>query len=120
MKKIIKPHEREEAVFFSDFTGKNMGENGSDIDLKINFNYGSKRDGSTIELHLTDEDIQPILDLIKNKLSPDTKEIYKKKLLKLDKSYDDSMQFRDWESCDRITNDLWLLRELLDIPTGGE
>lgn len=115
MKKIIKPYEREESVFYSDFTGKDMGENGSDIDLKINFNYGSKRDGATIELHLTDEDIQPILDLIKNKLSPDVKKVYKKKLDKLDKSFNDSMGLRDWGSCDQISNDLWLLRELLDM-----
>lgn len=115
MKKITKPAEREEAVFYSDFSGKHLDGYGPDVTLKIEFDYGSKRDGARIEFHLNDEDVQPIIDLIKQKISPDTKEQYKKKLLKLENSYNDLMQFRDWQSCDVMINDIWLLRELLDI-----
>ena len=52
MKKIIKPAEREEAVYYSDFTGKVLNECGPDITLKLDFHYGSKRDGANLELHL--------------------------------------------------------------------
>ena len=115
MKKITKPAEREEAVFYSDFSGKPLDGCGPDVTLKIEFNYGSKKDGTRIELHLNYDDVKPIIDLIKQKISSDTKEQYKKKLSKLDDSYYDSMQFRDWGSCDVIINDIWFLRELLDI-----
>lgn len=115
MKKITKPAEREEAIYYSDFTGKILDECGPDVTLKLQFSYGSKRDGARMELHLNDEDTQPILELIKQKISPDTKEEYKKNLAKKENSYYDSMQSRDWASCDIEINDIWLLRYILDI-----
>lgn len=115
MKKIIKPAEKEEAVYYSDFTGKAFGGHGSPIDIKISFNYGSDRDGATLSLHCDDKDIKPIIELIKQKLSSNTKKHLKKRLKDCQKSFDESMQFRDWDSCDLISNDIWLIRELLDI-----
>jgi hypothetical protein len=59
MKKITKPSEPEEAVYYSDFTGKLLPESttfGAPITVQIDFNYGSKYDGSKIELHLDDND----------------------------------------------------------------
>ena len=115
MKKITKPAEREEAVYYSDFTGKTFGSCGAPVDLKINFNYGSDRDGATLSLHLDDKDVKPFIDLIKKKVCSNTKKQLKKALKEREKSFDDSMQFRDWDSCDFISNDIHLLRELLDI-----
>ena len=83
MKKITKPAEREEAVYYSDFTGKVLNECGPDITLKLDFHYGSKRDGANLELHLSDDDIAPFIDLIKSKISLDLKEYLKKKLNKV-------------------------------------
>jgi hypothetical protein len=117
MKKVFKPAEKEEAIYFSDFTGKSFGEWSAPVDLKINFNYGSERDGASLTLHLDDEDTKPIIDLIKQKLSEDIKQQLAKKLETLDKDYEDSMQFRDWQACDNLTNNIWFLRELLDIKT---
>jgi hypothetical protein len=115
MKKITKPAEREEAVFYSDFSGKILDESFPPVEVKIEFNYGSKRDGASLQLHLDDEDVKPIIDLIKQKMSSDLKEQIKKQLEKQEKDFDDSMQFRDWGSCDYLTNSMWFLRELLDI-----
>jgi hypothetical protein len=39
----------------------------------------------------------------------------KKQLDKYDKDYDDSMQMRDWDNCDRTINSSWLYRYFLDI-----
>jgi len=54
VKKITKPFCREEATYYSDFSGKCFGECGPDITLKLEFGYGSKYDGAAIELHLSD------------------------------------------------------------------
>jgi hypothetical protein len=115
MKKITKPAEKEEAVFYSDFSGKTLGECTPPVEVKIEFNYGSERDGASLFLHLDDEDVKPIINLIKQKMSSDLKEQLKRQLEKQEKDFDDSMQFRDWNSCDYLTNSLWFLRELLDI-----
>jgi hypothetical protein len=115
MKKIIKPAEREEAVYYSDFSGKSFGECPAPVTLLLQFNYGSDRDGASLELHLDDEDVKPLVDLIKSKLSVDIKAELKKRINKQQKDFDDSMQFRDWGSCDYLTNSMWFLRELLDI-----
>ena len=115
MKKITKPAEREEAVYYSDFTGK-LFEADPEVELKISFGYGSGRDGAELNLHLNDEDVAPIIDLIKSKLSSDFKDEFKKKLNKMENDYHDTMQMRDWGSCDYLSNSIWFLRELLDIP----
>lgn len=115
MKKILEPATKEEACYYSDFTGKVLGNHGIPVDLKISFNYGSRRDGATLSLHLDDEDAKPIIDLIKQKLCPNTKKQLKKKLKQKEKSFEESAQFRDWNSCDFISNDIWLIRELLGI-----
>ncbi|MFZ9876479.1 MAG: hypothetical protein ACO3EY_05415 [Candidatus Nanopelagicales bacterium] len=115
MKKITKPAEREEAVFYSDFSGKTLGDLTPPVELKIEFNYGSERDGASLQLHLDDEDVKPIVELIKQKMSADRKKQLKKQLEEQEKSFEDSMQFRDWNSCDYITNSMWFLRELLDL-----
>ena len=115
MKKVLKPAEKEEATYYSDFTGKTFGDLGAPVDLKISFNYGSYRDGAVLSLHLDDKDINPIIKAIKQNLCANTKKQLKKWLKEQEKSFDESIQFRDWDSCDRISNCSSLLRELLDL-----
>ena len=114
MKKITKPAEREESVYYSDFSGKVLNECGPDVTLKLSFGYGSKRDGAELELHLNDKDADSIISLIKEKISIDLKKVLKNKLNSLERNFDDSMQMRDWDSTDYLTNSIWFIREILD------
>lgn len=75
MKKITKPLEQEEAVYYSDFSGK-IFEGGFEppVKLKLEFNYGSKYDGSKLELDLDDDDATIIIDFLKKHLNEESKE----------------------------------------------
>lgn len=116
MKKITKPAEKEESVYYSDFSGKLFKElTGPPVELKISFNYGSVRDGASFTLHLDDDEINPIIDLIKEKLTSNTKKNIKKRLKEREKCFDDSVQMRDWDHCDFLTNDMSLLRYLVGM-----
>ena len=114
MKKVTKPAQKEEATYYSDFSGKCFGDHHPPVELKIEFNYGSKHDGSMIGLHLTDEEVKPILDAIKKNMSEDYKNFLMQKLNAYDEEYQESWDFRDWSSCDSICNSIDLLKELLD------
>ncbi len=113
MKKITKPAEKEESIYYSDFSGKCFGEGDPPIELTLDFGYGSKYDGSKLTFHLDDDDIEDILVLLKSKLSNDSKKALKKKNIILDERYDDSIQSRDWLDCDYIGNEIELLDKLI-------
>jgi hypothetical protein len=116
MKKIIKPLEKEQSVYYSDFSGKCFGEWGSPVDIKIEFNYGSKYDGSQISLRLSDEETEHLLYSIKLKMSNDYKLSLKKQLYKQEKEYCESVDFRDWENCEHKQKSIELIEHLLDVP----
>jgi hypothetical protein len=69
MKKIIKPAENEECLYFSDFTGKPLGDIYPPVVLTIDFSYGSLQDGKLLEFHLDDDDILEILEFLKCKIT---------------------------------------------------
>lgn len=116
MKKIIKPAEREEAVHFSDFSGKPFpGCFGPDVTLKLSFNYGSKYDQTDLTLDLTDEDVRPLLALIKRSITEDFKQHLKRKLATQENNYEQSIRFRDWEGCEYTCNNMSFLKELLGL-----
>jgi hypothetical protein len=113
MKKITKPLQKEEAVYYSDFSGKCFGEMIPPIELKLEFNYGSAYDGTNLTFHLDDKDIEDVLFLLKAKLSNDTKQTLKDMYTRLDSENEDSIQMRDWTSCDYICNQQDLLKKLI-------
>ena len=113
MKKITKPAQREEAVYYSDFSGKCFGEAHPPVELVLDFGYGSGYDGSKLTFHLDDKDVEDILLLLKSNLSNETKKQFKEKLVKLEEDFDDSMQMRDWNSCDYICNNKDLLERIV-------
>jgi hypothetical protein len=120
VKKTLKPATREEATYYSDFSGKCFGEFGPPIELTISCSYGSKHDGAGIQLHLDDEELKPLLEVIKKLLSEDYKNDIKKTIERLEKTFDDSMQMRDWEHCDIVSSNLWFWRELLGLTNEEE
>lgn len=73
MKKILTPAVKEESVYYSDFTGKCFGSLDPAVVMTLQFSYGSKWDGNDVILHLTDEDIIPILQIIHNNLTPESR-----------------------------------------------
>lgn len=115
MKTIIKPAEKEEAAYFSDFSGRSLGELVPPVELNINFNYGSINDGVEIKLQLDDEDAKPILDIIKNSVSEDFKQKIKKYIANCEKNFEDSMQMRDWSNCDYLSDSLSFWRGFLNL-----
>jgi hypothetical protein len=115
VKKIIKPAEKEESAYFSDFSGKCFGNFPPDVNVKIEFNYNSRFDGDVVELHLTDEESILLLDLIKHKASTDYKNSVKTKLICSEQQYDNSIDSRDWNGCDCICNSIELQKYILDI-----
>ena len=74
MKKIITPSSKEECIYYSDFTGKAFGFSGPEVTLTMEFNYGSKHDGTKISFDLSDQDCSELLDLIKHKLSSEARQ----------------------------------------------
>lgn len=115
MKKIIKPEEKEEATFYSDFTGKPLDQCGPEVQIKIEFSYGSKYDGSRINLHLDDEDIEDLLKYLSTKLNPDFRKKLQKTMQMLDERYDDAVDSRAWEECDLYDNNREVAKKLLGI-----
>jgi hypothetical protein len=113
MKKIIKPSEPEEAVYYSDFKGTCFNNMEPDIEIKIEFNYGSKYDGSQLKLHLTDDEFDVILKTIKENVSNEFKKTIKNFINQSEKDFDDSMQCRDWLNCEYSLNNTELLRKIL-------
>jgi hypothetical protein len=113
MKKTTKPAQREEAVYYSDFSGKCFGEMHPPVELILDFGYGSKYDGSKLRFDLDDDDIEDVLTLLKSKLSNDAKKGFKTMYTLLDDKYEDSVQFRDWTDCNLICNEKDLLEKLI-------
>jgi hypothetical protein len=115
MKKILKPAEKEEAAYYSDFTGKPLSQYGPEVDIKVSFDYGSKHDGARFTLHLSDEDADHILKFISTKISKDCRKEIQKNLEQLDVQYEDVMDSRAWGECDFIHNNREVYKKLLNL-----
>lgn len=117
MKKILKPAEAEHAVYYSDFTGKPFDERlcCPHVEVKFNFNYGSKYDCTEFNLHLHDEDVDKILDVIAKNLNEDVRKVIKGRLQATDESYQDAIDAGDWQSCDIYGGGTTFYKKILDI-----
>lgn len=113
MKKILKPKEEEEAVYYSDFTGKCFGEFHPEVTLKLEFNYGSKFDGSHFTLDLSDKEAESMLELIKSNLSQDYKLSLKKNLATRITHLNEAIDARDYTQSDYYSTSVDLLQFLL-------
>ena len=114
MKKITKPATKEEAVYYSDFSGKMFDEYGVHAELTLNFNYGSNYDSARINLHLTDKEAEEVLEFIKQRISKDCVASLKEKLHNKQINYDEAVDFRDWSSCELITKETDLIKKLIE------
>lgn len=72
MKKVLKPQEPEEAIYYSDFSGK-VFQDFIPVTLKIECDYGSRYDGARAEFHLSDAGLEKVLEFLKQHLCQETK-----------------------------------------------
>lgn len=79
MKKVLQPKQNEEAIYYSDFSGKLFADF-VPVTVKIECNYGSKYDGSKVKFHLSDKGLEQLLDFFKERLCEETKNEFKRSL----------------------------------------
>lgn len=120
MKKIIKPLQKEESEYYCDFSGKKFDNNIPEVELKLSFNYGSKFDDSSIEFHFEEKEINEILLLLRSKLSKRTKKKINSFLKQSENKYEDSIKFREWDSCDYYASNIEFYKFLLNKQTNFE
>ena len=96
MKKVTTPYQQEDAVYYSDFSGRCFGETGPDAELQMTFNYGSKYDGSNLTIHLTDKEAQEVIDYIKSRVTQDFKNHLNKTLEEEKAMIQQSLESRDY------------------------
>lgn len=76
MKRVLKPAQDEDVVYYSDFNGTLLSDgviNYPPCEVAICFNYGSSFDGEQFTLHLSDEEALELRDFLKTKLNSETK-----------------------------------------------
>ncbi len=113
MKKVLKPASKEDAVFYSDFSGKVFDECGPHCEIEIKFNYGSKFDGGALTLYLTDEEADEMLKMIKPKLSTYTKDEYKHLINQCKQAYQDSVTQRNMQLSEELHNSIDVLQYMI-------
>jgi hypothetical protein len=74
MKIIKKPRQFEEAEYVCDFTGEVFNNFAAPVEIKFEFNYGSKYDSTSFTLHLDDEGAEKILQIIKENIKEESKQ----------------------------------------------
>ena len=79
MKKVLKPVEPEEAIYYSDFSGK-IFQDFIPVTLTIECGYGSKYDEAKAEFHLSDKGLEKLLEFLKENLCLETKEKLKREI----------------------------------------
>ena len=113
MKKITQPKQEERAEYFSDFSGKSFEGFNPDVEIKFEFNYGSKFDGGRVEFHLTDQEAEHVIDFIRMNLSEGKINELKNKLEEHEEYYEENVNARDWQSSDHFYNCIELFKYLL-------
>lgn len=83
MKFVRQPKQEEIAYYTSDFSGTEFPfQEEPSVELNIKCNYGSDYDGADLTFHLTDSELEGVLDYIKTKISPTTKIFLKNQIRK--------------------------------------
>lgn len=79
MKKILQPKQLEDAVYYSDFSGR-LFKDFVPVTVKIECDYGSVYDGATAEFHLSDVGLHALLHFLKSHLCSETKQEFERKI----------------------------------------
>lgn len=79
MKKILEPQQPEEAIYYSDFSGK-LFKDCVPVTVKIECGYGSEYDQASAEFHLSDKGLEKLLEFFKQNLCQESKEELQKQI----------------------------------------
>ncbi len=104
----------ETAKYYSDFSNVEFEDCGSPVSVKFDFGYGSKYDESTFTLHLTDDEVQKLLDVVKLNVSTNYKNKIKEYLQMAEADWNELLQAEDWEFGEQAFNNVCLYREILN------
>jgi len=115
MKIIVKPKQKEEAEYYSDFSGDRFEHDIPEVEMNFSFGYGSKFDDSDLKFHISHFEAMQILELVKSKLSQKTKDKMKETLKESENRYEDSVESRDYDSCEHYGRNSDMYRFFLDI-----
>jgi hypothetical protein len=77
MKCITKPKQPEEAIYYSDFSGK-LFKDFIPVTVNVKCEYGSQYDGAHVEFHLSDKGLEHLLSFLKTHLCEETKAEFKR------------------------------------------
>lgn len=81
MKHVIQEKINEQANYQSDFSGVEFEPQWSPaVELNIQCNYGSDYDGANLTFHLTDSELEEVIDFIRPKLASTTKLYFKNQI----------------------------------------
>ena len=90
MKKILKPHTKEDVVYYSDFDGSLLTDEMIPCEVSIVFSYPSKLDGESFTLHLTDKEAKNLMVYIDDRLTQETKLAFQKIIQPLKKESEET------------------------------
>ncbi len=113
MKIVQSPGIPEKAVSISDFSGKEFKFKTPEVQINIDFNYGSRYDGSRLSLDLFESEASEILNTIFARLHRSTRRHLESLLKKANEDYENSIDARDWSGCDQIHGRVTLYQEAI-------
>jgi hypothetical protein len=78
MKKVIKPYEMEEAVYYSDFNGTCFKEETPPVELFVQFHANSKFNLASLTFHLSDKEAEEFIKWIDSRITEEKRVSLKK------------------------------------------
>jgi len=116
MKIVQSPAVPEIAVNVSDFSGKEFKFKTPEVQVNIEFNYGSKYDGARMVLDLFDSEASEILAIVFARLHRSTRKHLKDMLAQSHEDYESCVDARDWSGCDQTYGQVALYQEAIKPP----
>lgn len=113
MKKITREAVKEVAEYRSDFSGEKFPLGIPPVQVSFDFGYGSRHDGTKLELHLSDDETGGLLDFVSKRLCKAARAQLGGKLRAAEGDIDASVEVRDWESAEMLYSGADLYRRLL-------
>jgi len=120
MKTVITPATPEKAEYYSDFSGEPFEQGFPAVEVSIRCHYGSRRDGASVQLDLSDREADELLSWISKRLCKKSRDAFKKELASVNKNIESSIQCRDWQGADLSYDEADLIQFLVGQKKKGK